>query len=420
MTDILITNIGELCRMSDRPGPQAGETQGDTGSVRDAALAIANGRILAAGPRHEVEHAHAPQAKQTLDARGRTVIPGWVDAHTHLLFAGTREDEFALRLEGKTYQEIAAAGGGIHASVRHFREASDGAILLRARHNLALALQHGTTTIEIKSGYGLSTDDELRALRLIRTLRETEAIDIVPTFLGAHEIPREWKHDRAGYVRLVAETMIPAVARESLAAFCDVFCEEGVFTPEESRTILSVARDHGLKIKLHADEFGDTGGSRLAAELKAVSADHLHGTPPEIAKAMAQAGTIGVLLPGTSFFLNMRDKAPARSMVEAGLPVAVASDFNPGSCMSQSMPMMATLACVQLRLSPEEALVACTANGAEALALGDRVGRLRPGYRADLQVLDLPAARQLPYHFGVSHVRAVFRGGRQVLGAPLD
>ena len=214
--------------------------------------------------------------------------------------------------------------------------------------------------------------------------------------------------------------MIPAVAHEHLATFCDVFCEEGVFTPRESRAILQAARAHGLKLKLHADEFGDTGGSRLAAELNAVSADHLHGTPPEVARAMAAAGTVGVLLPGTSFFLNMRDKAPARSMVEAGLPVALASDFNPGSCMSQSMPVMATLACVQLRLSPEEALVAGTANGAAALALGESVGRLRPGYRADLQVLDLPSARQLPYHFGVSHVRAVFRGGRQILGAPLD
>ncbi len=420
MTDLLLTNIGELCRMSDKPGPQAGATQGDTGSVKNAALAIENGQVIAAGPREEVEGAHGNRAKQILDARGRTVLPGWVDAHTHLLFAGTREDEFALRIQGRTYQEIAAAGGGIHASVRHFRETSDGAILLRARHNLALALQHGTTTIEIKSGYGLSTDDELRALRLIRTLRDTEAIDIIPTFLGAHEIPMEWQHDRAGYVKLVCETMIPAVAREGLAVFCDVFCEEGVFTPEESRTILNAARAHGLQLKLHADEFGDTGGSRLAAELHAVSADHLHGTPPDVARAMAHAGTIGVLLPGTSFFLNMRDKAPARGMIDVGLPVAVASDFNPGSCMSQSMPMMATLACVQLRLTPEEALVACSANGAAALALGDRVGRLRPGYRADLQVLDLPAARQLPYHFGVSHVRAVFRGGRQVLGAPLD
>ncbi len=420
MTDLLITNIGELCRMSDRPGPQAGPAQGDTGSVRDAALAIADGAVVAAGPRAEVERAHGNKAGQTLDARGRAVIPGWVDAHTHLLFAGTREDEFALRIQGKTYQEIAAAGGGIHASVRHFRQASDGAILLRARHNLAHALEHGTTTIEIKSGYGLSTEDELRALRLIRTLRETEAIDIVPTFLGAHEIPEEWQHDRTGYVNLVAETMIPAVAREGLAVFCDVFCEEGVFTPQESRRILEAARAHGLQPKLHADEFGDTGGSRLAAELHAVSADHLHGTPPEVARAMAAAGTVGVLLPGTSFFLNMRDKAPARSMVEAGLPVAMASDFNPGSCMSQSMPMMATLACVQLRLTPEEALVAGTANGACALAMGERVGRLRPGYRADLQVLDLSAARQLPYHFGVSHVRAVFRAGRQVLGAPLD
>lgn len=416
--DLLVTGIGELCRMGAGPGPLAGPRQGEVDAVKDAALAVAGGWVVAAGPRKEVEAAtRAPRS--TVDAGGDLVLPGWVDAHTHLLFAGTREDEFAARIEGKTYQEIAAAGGGIRASMRHFREAGDEEILRRAARNLDAALALGTTTMEIKSGYGLSPAQELRALRLIRTLAGSHAVDIVPTFLGAHEVPPEWSADRSGYADLVARTMIPEVAREHLAEFCDVFCEEGVFTPEESRTVLAAAREHGLRLKVHADEFGDTGGSRLAAELGVVSADHLHGTPPEGARAMARAGVVGVLLPGTSFFLNLAGKAPARAMVEAGLPLAVATDMNPGSSMSQSMPLMTTLACLQLRLSPEEALVAATANGAAALARGDRVGRLHPGYRADFQVLRLASHRQLPYHYGVSHVRAVFREGRQVVGGPL-
>jgi imidazolonepropionase len=418
VVDLLVTGIGELCRMGPDPGPQAGPAQKDVGAVVDAALAIKDGAITAAGPRADVLR-DAGKPARTLDLGGALVLPGWVDAHTHLLFAATREDEFAMRIQGRTYQEIAAAGGGIHSSVRHFRETPDEAILARARRNLDLALSLGTTTMEVKSGYGLDVDQELRALRLIRRLREEHPVDVVPTFLGAHEIPAEWKDDRGGYVKLVAGTMIPRVAAEGLAEFCDVFCEEGVFTPSESRAVLEAARTHGMKLKLHADEFGDTGGSRLAAELGAVSADHLHGTPPEAARALAAAGVVGVLLPGTSFFLNLAEKAPARRMVEAGLALAVASDFNPGSSMSQSMPLMVTLAAVQLGLDPEEALVAATVNGAAALARADRIGRLRPGYRADFQVLGVPSRRIVPYHYGVSHVRAVFRSGEQVWGEPL-
>jgi imidazolonepropionase len=301
--------------------------------------------------------------------------------------------------------------------VRRFRETPDEAILAAARGYLDQALALGTTTMEVKSGYGLSTEQELRALRLIRQLGASHPVEIVPTFLGAHEIPRDV--ERGEYVRRVVEDMLPRVAGEGLARFCDVFCERGVFTPEESLRILEAARGHGLALKLHADEFGDTGGSRLAARLGAVSADHLHGTPIDAIRALAGAGVVGVLLPGTSFFLDLPGKARARDMVEAGLPVAVASDFNPGSCMSQSMPLMVTLACVQLRLTPAEALVAATANGAAALARGGDLGRLRPGWRADFQILDAPRHALLPYHFGVSHVRAVYRAGRRVAGAPV-
>jgi imidazolonepropionase len=296
--------------------------------------------------------------------------------------------------------------------VRHFREASDEAVLDRARRNLDRALALGTTTIEIKSGYGLRAEDEFRALRLIRTLAGEHPVRIVATFLGAHEFPRD--RPREAYVREIVATMIPRVADEDLAEFCDVFCEDGVFTPAESRAVLEAAARHGLRLKLHADEFGDTGGGRLAAELGAVSADHLHGTRPEVAADLARAGVVGVLLPGTSFFLNLSEKAPARAMVEAGLPLAVATDFNPGSSMSQSMPLMTTLACVQLGLTPAEALVAGTVNGAAALARSGRAGRLRPGFPADFQILDLENHVQLPYHYGVSHVRRVAVGGTWV------
>jgi imidazolonepropionase len=413
--DLLVTGIGELCRMAPGPGPQAGAEQGRLDAVAGAALAVRDGTVVAAGPAEAV--VGAVSAGETVDVGGAAVIPGWVDAHTHLLFGGTREDEFAMRVGGRSYEEIAAAGGGIQSSVRHFREADDAAVLERARRNLDRALSLGTTTIEIKSGYGLSVEQELRALRLIRRLAASHPVDVVPTFLGAHEFPPEWRADRAGYVRLVAEEMIPQVAAEGLAEFCDVFCERGVFTVEESRVILAAAREHGLRLKVHADEFGETGGSRLAAEMEAVSADHLHATSAASARALAEAGVVGVLLPGTSFFLNLEAKAPARAMVTAGLPLAVASDFNPGSSMSQSMPLMITLACVQLRLSPAEALAAGTANGAAALGRGDRVGRLHPGYRADFQVLDAPSHLMVPYHYGVSHVSAVFREGRRVWGA---
>jgi imidazolonepropionase len=414
--DLLVDGIGELCTMGVGPGPQAGpEGQGDVGVVREAALAVHEGNVVRAGPRDEVRR-ETEDAAAVLDVRGRTVIPGWVDAHTHLLFAATREEEFILRLQGKSYQEIAAAGGGIQSSVRHFREATDEAVLDRARRNLDAALALGTTTLEVKSGYGLSVEEELRALRLIRRLDQEHPLDIVPTFLGAHEIPEEYRGRRDEYVRIVAEEMIPKVAEENLAEFCDVFCEEGVFTVEESRTILEAARRHGMKLKLHADEFGETGGSRLATEMGAVSADHLHATTPRAAREMARAGVVGVLLPGTSFFLNLQTKAAARSMVEAGLPLAVASDFNPGSSMSQSMPLMVTLACLQLRLTPGEAVVAATVNGAAAVSRARTVGRLRPGYRADFQILDLPSHRLIPYHYGISHVRAVYSAGRPVAG----
>ncbi len=323
-TDLLITGIGDLCRMGEGSGAQRGVAQSDVGFVANAALAVNDGVVRFAGPQDEVI-AKAGTPARTVDVGGRTILPGWVDAHTHLLFAGTREDEFALRVAGATYEQIAARGGGIHASVRRFRETPDDALLASARTNLDLALSLGTTTIEIKSGYGLSTSEELRALRLIATWKATHPIDIVPTFLGAHEIPSEWRENRAGYVHAITEDMLPQIARDGLAEFCDVFCERGVFTPEESRAILERARALGLGLKLHADEFGDTGGGRLAATLQVTSADHLHGAALDLVPELARAGVVAVLLPGTAFFLGLSRQAPARAMIDAnvGHPVVV-------------------------------------------------------------------------------------------------
>ncbi|NNF06877.1 MAG: imidazolonepropionase [Candidatus Eisenbacteria bacterium] len=407
--DLLVTNIGELCRMGEGTGPLGGSAQGNVDAIPRAALAVRRGQIVAAGPEAAILGAY--QAHETYSAEGGVVLPGWVDAHTHLLFATTRENEFAMRIEGKSYQEIAAAGGGIHSSVRHFRESDDASILRRSRRYLKQALALGTTTIEIKSGYGLNEEQELRALDLIQKLKEETPQEVVATYLGAHEIPKDVQ--REAFIEDILDTL-EKVAAGRKAEFCDVFCEEGVFTPEESERILVKAREVGLKLKLHADEFGDTGGSKLAVKLQAVSADHLHGTPPERAKQLAAAGVVGVLLPGTSFFLNLDHKAPARSFVNQGLPIAVASDFNPGSSMSQSMPLMVSLACVQLRLTPAEALVAATVNGAAAIGREGSKGRLHPGFDADFQVLDLDNHQQIPYHYGVSHVREVFVGGEPI------
>ena len=349
-----------------------------------------------------------------LDGRGGTLVPGFVDPHTHLPWAGSREEEFAQRLAGRSYQEIAAAGGGILSTVRATRAAGEEELAALVRRRMDRMLAWGTTTAEAKSGYGLTRADELKQLRAIARAAADHAVDLVPTLLAAHEVPPEHRGARERYLDLVCEEIVPAAAEAGLARFCDVFCEHGVFTVEESRRVLAAGARHGLLPRLHADEFVDSGAAALAAELGALSADHLMAVSPQGIEALAAAGVTAVLLPGTSFFLMKHVWAPARRLVEAGVPVALATDCNPGSSFTESMPMILTLAVFELRLSIEEALTAATLNAACSLGLGAEVGSVEEGKRADLVLLDAPNLLHLAYHYGINPVAAVVKDGRLV------
>ncbi len=353
---------------------------------------------------------------QVIDARGGVVLPGLIDPHTHLVFAGLREEEFSVKCSGaKTYAQIAAEGGGILATMNAVRSASEDELFELGMNRLDIALEQGITTVEIKSGYGLSTKSEIKMLRVIRRLDQEHVVDVIPTFLGAHEVPPEYRGRTEEYVDLVCNEMLPIVAEQNLARFCDVFCEDGVFSVEQSRRILERAAELGLGIKLHADELCRLGGAALAAELSAVSADHLLFSDESDMRAMLDAGVTPVLLPGTSLFLRVGRYADARKMLDMGLPVALATDFNPGSCMTQNLLLMLNLGCTQMRMSAEEAVLGVTVNAAKALALSDR-GVLRAGAVADAVVFDLPAGpAYLAYEFGFNRCTRVIKGGEEVL-----
>ncbi|MGD9901973.1 MAG: imidazolonepropionase [Vicinamibacterales bacterium] len=406
--DLVVTCAG--------PAPRAGAGQGAIAAMPSASLAGWQGRIVAVGAADVVARAVrlAPDAV-VVDGRGRTVLPGFVDPHTHLVYAGDRRDELARRLAGASYAEIAADGGGIVRTVTATRAASLDALVAAARPRLADALAHGTTTCEVKSGYGLDTAAELRMLRAIRVLDGAQPVELSATFMGAHELPVEYRDRRDDYVRLVIDEMLPAVAAEGLAEWNDVFCEQGVFTPEESRRILEAGRRLGLAPRLHADELAASGGARLAAEIGAVSADHLIHTTGQDADAMAAAGVIATLLPAAAFFLKLGRYAPARLFVERGVAVALATDMNPGGGFSPSMPFVIALACFAMGLTLEEAIVAATANAAAALRRADRVGSLEVGKQLDAVVLDGPIADLV--RVGAPVVRAVVKRGAIVAGA---
>lgn len=354
-----------------------------------------------------------PEARR-IDGRQCWAMPGFVDPHTHPVFYKTREEEFEMRIAGKSYEEIAAAGGGIRNSVRAFRQASFDELAELTYRRISKFLEYGTTTIEAKSGYGLSLKDELKSLRILKKVASLLPITIVPTFLGAHEVPDEYQDNRDGYVDLIINEMIPAVAEEKLAVFCDVFCEKDVFTVEQSERILLAARDHGLIPKLHADELFYTGGAELAARLKAISADHLVQISDEGIAGMKEAGVVAVLLPGTTFYLGKSKYAPARKMLDAGLDVALATDFNPGSSMTHNMQLMLTIAALYMKMSPAETIIAATLTAARAIAREDEVGSLEVGKMADIILVDIPRYQYLPYHYGVNHVKTVIRHGKVV------
>ena len=377
----------------------------------DAAVVVADGRVIAVGPSDDLVREYPPEnAVASVDATGRAVIPGFVDAHTHGLFAGDRSDEFAAKLRGKTYQEILAEGGGILRTVRAVRAASDERLLGNLLSHLDVMLAHGTTTVEVKSGYGLDTKTELRMLDVIAAADARHPVDVVPTFMGAHAVPED--RDADDYTDEVIDEQLPAVAEQGVAEFCDVFCEEGVFSVEQSRRVLEAGMDHGLAPKVHAEELAHVGGSQLAAELGAVSADHLlHATDAD-AEALAEADVTPVLLPGTAFSLGANYADPGQ-FTEAGATVAVASDFNP-NCHSQSMGMAVALACVGMGMAPRDALDAATRGGALALDRTGGTGTLREGAPGDLVILDAPSHAHVPYSFGVNRVATVLKDGAVV------
>ena len=380
------------------------------GIIEDAALIIQDGYISWYGKMIEMQIADIDKNIDEFDCSGKVVMPGFVDSHTHLVFGGSREEEFAMRSAGATYQEIAEKGGGILNSVRNTRKASKKDLKKPARKYLNAMLRQGTTTVEIKSGYGLDMDTEIKMLEAIKELQEEEIIRIVPTFIGAHAIPPEYKNQPDEYVKLVCERMIPYIGQRKLADFCDVFCEKGYFTVEDSEKILNKGKEFGLLPKIHADELNPFGGAELAGRIGALSADHLEHISDEGIEALKQAGVVAVLLPGVSFFLN-HQYAPARKIIDNGVPVAIASDFNPGSCMSYSMQLMMTIACTHMRMSPEEVITASTINAAAALNLSDEIGSIDVGKRGDVIILDIPNYKFLPYHFGENHVYRVVKNG---------
>jgi len=406
----LIVNSSQLLMMNGPDRARHGKEMASVGLVREGAVLIAEGRILAAGLRDLVQaHELAPKA-HLIDADGKIIIPGFVDSHTHPVFAGPRLKDFEARLQGKTYADIAAEGGGILSTVNGVRRASLNSLTESLRHRAGHFLECGTTTIEAKSGYGLDLENEIKMLRAIKSVNEAGPLELVATFLGAHALPGEMKHDREGYIKRVCEEMIPAVAKEKLAVFIDVFCEKGFFTVEESQRIFQAAAKVGLRPKIHAEQLTRSASLPMALKAGAVSADHLDCLDDSDLALLSQAGTVAALVPGSNYFLN-KPYPPARRLIDAGAAVALATDFNPGSCPCWDMRMMMSLACTQMRLTPEEVLVAATINGAAALGLEKTHGSIEPGKAADLVCCEAEDYRELPYYFGAPQVAWTMKRG---------
>jgi imidazolonepropionase len=416
MPPLLIHSASQLLTVAGN-SPKRGPAQSDLGIIANGAVLVEGSRITAVGTTDELL-AHAPLDAEQLDARGRVVLPGFVDAHTHALFAGDRVDEFELRLRGATYLEIMHAGGGIMNTVRKTRLATNDELLAQTRARLASAFAYGTTTIEIKTGYGLTTETELRTLDAILTLADEGPLDIVPTFLGAHAIPDEYRKRTDDFVSLVVDEMLPAVRalpsvlRRTSPLFVDVFCDDGAFTIEQSRRILTRGRELGFACKIHADEFANLGATDLAAEQGAVSADHCMVTTRAQMRRMSAANVIAVLLPGTTFGLGQHDFADGRAFVQEGVAVALGSDLNPGTSWCESMPLIIALAARYENLSPAQAIVAATLNAAHASGVGNRVGSIEVNKQADILIADTGDYRDLCYRYGTNPIATVIKRGR--------
>lgn len=406
--NLLINNIKQLVTVSaNGRGIKAGCEMSDIGVVENSSVLIVDGKISKIAPSSKIK---VDDEIFVLDAEGGIALPGFVDSHTHLIFSGSRENEFAMRAEGKTYQDIASSGGGILSTVRATREASKRELFRLGEKRLNDMLKLGTTTVEIKSGYGLSPDSEIKILEIINELKRDHFSTIVPTFLGAHAIPFEFKENPDEYVELICNYMLPHISEKKMAIFCDIFCENGYFNLKQSERILSKAKEVGLNIKLHADQLSTFGATELGVSLGAISVDHLELINENGINALSKSKTIATILPGSSFFLNHK-YAPARTILDLNIPVALATDFNPGTSMCYSMPMMMTIACTQMKMKVEEAITASTLNGAAALGLSNEVGSIEVGKNGDIIIFDVPDYKYIPYHFSNNFVKHVIKNG---------
>ena len=407
--DIIIKNASQLVTAASNI-PKTGKNLRDLGIIEDGAIGIADGTICCVGNTAEIIRDFT--AATIIDASKKVVLPGFIDPHTHPIFVKTRENEFEMRLQGKSYKEISQTCGGIRASIQDVRNASLGELVELGLKRINKMLEMGTTTIEAKSGYGLTTESEIKMLKAIQMISEISNMEIIPTFLGAHEYPEEYNNDHEKYIDILINEMMPAVKEQNLAEYCDIFCEEHVFTIDESRRVLNRAKELGFKIRFHADELEPIGGAELAAEVNAVSADHLVAISDNGIKKLKEAGVIPILLPATTFSLGLKKYAPARKMIDAGLPVVLSTDFNPGSCNCDSQQFVTSLACLQMKLLPAEAINAVTINAAFALERGNIIGSLEVGKQADIIILDMPTYQYLPYHLGSNTVETVIKKGK--------
>ena len=410
MKSLALLHAAELVTLAGPQRPRIGNELSGLGIIRDGGLLIRDGKMDIVGASDEIEE--AARDAEIIDLGGRLVLPGFVDAHTHLVFAGNRLDDFERRARGESYEQIAKAGGGIWSTVEKTRAASEADLFAQATKHAEWFVKCGTTTVEAKSGYGLTLDDELKIVCVMQRLNQETPLEVVPTFLGAHAVPRD--RSAGEYVDLVINEMLPRVAKEKLAEFCDVFCERGYFDVEQSRKILTAAKKLGLKLRGHVDQLTNSGGAKLMAELGAATADHLEKTDEQGIAALKTANVQPVLLPGSVYALGSTSYPRAREMIEAGLAVVLATDFNPGSAPTPSMPMVLSLACTQMKMSPAEAITASTINAAYSLNRGDAIGTLEPGKAANVAVFDCEDYREVAYWFGFRQMHAVYVRGKQI------